>query len=97
VPTIRNVDARPGKGWPKAYMHNGALKSLKEVVHFYNTRDVGTWPPPEVERNVNDELLNGKKLGALGLSEEEEDAIVAFMKTLTDEKVAKAPTGFTGK
>lgn len=97
VPTIRNVDARPGKGFPKAYMHNGALKSLKEVVHFYNTRDVGAWPPPEVASNVNEELLNGKPLGELGLDEEEEDAIVAFMKTLTDEEVAKPPTGFTGK
>jgi len=24
----------------EAYMHNGYLTSLKEVVHFYNTRDV---------------------------------------------------------
>lgn len=97
VPTIRNVDARPGKGFPKAYMHNGALKSLKEVVHFYNTRDIGTWPPPEVNRNVNREKFEGEPLGDFKLSEEEEDAIVAFMKTLSDEKVAKQPTGFTGK
>lgn len=99
VPTVRNVDARLGKGWPKAYMHNGALKSLKEVVHFYNTRDVPeeNWAPPEVAQNVNTELLAGKPLGNLGLSDAEEDAIVAFMKTLTDEKVAKQPTGFTGK
>ena len=27
-----------GKGLPKAYMHNGVFKSLKQVVHFYNTR-----------------------------------------------------------
>ena len=24
----------------KAYMHNGVFKSLKEVVNFYNTRDI---------------------------------------------------------
>ena len=73
-------------------MHNGYLKSLKEVVHFYNTRDslgscktannsgekVNCWPPPEVTRNVN------KTIGRLGLSEREEDQIVAFLKTLTD-------------
>jgi len=79
VPTLRNVDKRPGNGFTKAYLHNGVFKSLKEVVHFYNTRDVETWPPPEVAANVNTE-----ELGNLGLTEDEEDAIVAFMKTLSD-------------
>jgi cytochrome c peroxidase len=79
VPTLRNVDKRPGNGFTKAYMHNGVFKSLKEVVHFYNTRDVGMWPPPEVAENVNTE-----ELGDLGLTDEEEDAIVAFMGTLSD-------------
>ncbi len=79
VPTLRNVDKRPGNGFPKAYMHNGVFKSLKEVVHFYNTRDVEDWPPPEVPENVNTD-----ELGDLGLTDEEEDAIVAFMQTLSD-------------
>jgi cytochrome c peroxidase len=79
VPTLRNVDKRPGKGFPKAFMHNGALKSLEEVVHFYNTRDVEDWPPPEVPENVNTD-----ELGDLGLTPEEEAAIVEFMKTLSD-------------
>ena len=30
----------PRPNFVKAYMHNGYFKSLKEVVHFYNTRDV---------------------------------------------------------
>ncbi|KPL21654.1 MAG: cytochrome C [Phycisphaerae bacterium SM1_79] len=79
VPTLRNVDKRPGKKFPKAYMHNGVFKSLEEVVHFYNTRDVEDWPPPEVPENVNRD-----ELGDLGLTPEEEAAIVAFMKTLSD-------------
>lgn len=79
VPTLRNVDKRPGNGFPKAYMHNGVFKSLKEVVHFYNTRDVEDWPPPEVSDNVNTD-----ELGDLGLTDEEENAIVAFLKTLSD-------------
>lgn len=79
VPTLRNVDKRPGQLFPKAYMHNGALKSLKDVVHFYNTRDVADWPPPEVLENVNTD-----ELGDLGLTDAEEDAIVAFMATLSD-------------
>jgi cytochrome c peroxidase len=97
TPTVRNVDARPGQGWPKAYMHNGALKSLEEVVRFYNTRDVvgAGWPPPEVEVNVNTELFGGKPLGNFDLTEDEEAAIVAFLKTLTDRnlKKIKAPSG----
>lgn len=81
VPTLRNVDKRPGNGFPKAYMHNGVFKSLKEVVHFYNTRDVASanWPPPEVAVNVNT-----SELGNLGLTDAEENAIVAFMQTLSD-------------
>jgi len=79
VPTLRNVDKRPGIGFTKAYMHNGVFKSLKEVVHFYNTRDDGSWPAPEVSANVNK-----VDLGNLGLTDREENAIVTFMKTLSD-------------
>jgi cytochrome c peroxidase len=79
VPTLRNVAKAPGIAFPKAYMHNGVFKSLKEVVHFYNTRDVEDWSPPEVVENVNQD-----ELGDLGLTPEEEDAIVAFMMTLSD-------------
>jgi cytochrome c peroxidase len=79
VPTVRNVDRRPNKDFPKAYMHNGVFKSLKEAVHFYNTRDTEKWPPPEVPQNVNTE-----EIGDLGLTEAEENAIVLFMQTLSD-------------
>jgi cytochrome c peroxidase len=85
VPTLRNVDRRPDPTFPKAYLHNGALKSLKEVVHFYNTRDVEMWPAPEVAENVNVD-----ELGDLGLTDAEEDAIVAFMGTLSDGYVPMA-------
>jgi cytochrome c peroxidase len=93
VPTLRNVDKRPSSDFVKAYGHNGYFKSLKEIVRFYNTRDVlgrcetmsepkpGTncWPAPEVPANLNTE-----ELGNLGLTEDEEDAIVAFLRTLSD-------------
>ncbi len=79
VPTLRNVDMRPDPGFVKAYGHNGFFKSLEGIVHFYNTRDVETWPDPEVPDNVNSD-----ELGDLGLTTDEEAAIVAFMKTLTD-------------
>ena len=92
VPTLRNVDMRPTPAFVKAYMHNGYFKTLKEVVHFYNTRDVlrrcvandpgeklTCWPTPEYSTNINK-----RQLGDLKLSGQEEDAIVAFLKTLTD-------------
>jgi cytochrome c peroxidase len=81
IPTLRNIDKRPGNGFKRAYLHNGFFTSLKEVVHFYNTRDVegNNWPPPEVEENIN-----RIDMGNLGLTDDEEDAIVAFMATLSD-------------
>lgn len=80
VPTLRNVDLRPGNSFTKAYMHNGVFKSLNEVVDFYNTRDVDPkWPDPEYPFNVNTD-----ELGDLGLTKAEVNAIVAFMKTLSD-------------
>jgi cytochrome c peroxidase len=73
VPTLRNVAVTA------PYMHNGIFKTLRQVVAFYNTRDVGPWPAPEVSENVNRE-----ELGNLGLTEQEVDDIVAFLHALTD-------------
>lgn len=86
VPTLRNVDLRPDKKFVKAYSHNGYFKSLKEIVHFYNTRDVpgAGWPAPEVAANINK-----AEMGNLGLNRGEELAIVAFLKTLSDGYVSK--------
>ena len=79
VPTLRNVAKGPSEEFQKAYLHNGVFKSLMEVVHFYNTRDVEDWPEPEVADNVNTD-----ELGDLGLSKKEETLIVMFMQTLSD-------------
>jgi len=90
VPTLRNVDKRPSNDFIKAYTHNGVFKSLKEVVHFYNTRDIASWPPPEVAENVNT-----SQLGNLGLTENEEDAIVTFLQTLSDGFTNDVPVELT--
>src|SRR6202030_2012037 len=86
----------PGPYFQKEFFHNGYIKSLKQLVHFYNTRDVypfnvtsgncpaGTiekvncWPMPEVKNNID--MTTGK----LGLTDKEENQIVAFLQTLTD-------------
>lgn len=82
VPTLRNVAKKPYPGFVKSYLHNGAFKSLKEVVHFYNVRgkELDEFPPPDVN-----ETVNTTELGNLGLSSSEEDDLVAFLETLTDE------------
>jgi cytochrome c peroxidase len=86
----------PGPYFQKEFFHNGYIKSLKQLVHFYNTRDVfpfavtsgncpaGTtekvtcWPEPEVPNNVD------MTVGSLGLTDTEENQIVAFLQTLSD-------------
>src|ERR1035437_2894115 len=80
IPTLRNVDKRPNTSFVKAYGHNGYFKSLQDIVHFYNTRDVtgAGWPAPEYTANMTSEV------GNLGLTTTEEEAIVVFLKTLSD-------------
>jgi cytochrome c peroxidase len=86
----------PGPYFQKEFFHNGYIKSLKQLVHFYNTRDlygypvtsghcprgktekVDCWPMPEVSDNID------MTLGNLGLTDQEENQIVAFLETLTD-------------
>src|ERR1700693_1903928 len=94
--TARNVGKVPYAGFVKAYMHNGYLLSLKEVVHFYNTRDAypgafvnGECRPGTVEK-VNcwpppeDPNNENMTIGKLGLTSAEENDLVAFLETLTD-------------
>jgi cytochrome c peroxidase len=87
----------PGPYFQKEFFHNGYIKSLKQLVHFYNTRDVyqmtgvtsghcptGTvervtcWPEAEVPATMD------MTVGKLGLTDTEENQIVAFLLTLTD-------------
>jgi cytochrome c peroxidase len=104
-PLCRTTDAGQGRYFQKEFFHNGYIKSLKQLVHFYNTRDsvpnpngfttyafpvtsgncpagtverVTCWPQPEVPNNID------LTTGALGLTDLEEDQIVAFLQTLTD-------------
>ena len=75
VPTLRNISISA------PYFHNGSLKTLKEVIHFYNVRDLNTgeFAPPEYNQNINIE-----ELGNLKLSTVEETQLEKFLNTLTD-------------
>jgi cytochrome c peroxidase len=96
APTQCPTTEAPGPYFQKEFFHNGYIKSLKQLVHFYNTRDLlsfpvtsghcppGTvervtcWPMPEVSNNLD------MTTGDLGLTDLEENQIVAFLQTLTD-------------
>ena len=64
APSLRNVDKRPYPGFVKAYMHNGVFKSLKDVVHFYNSRNLTTVPGEVIDFTKPDPYagLKGKPL-----------------------------------
>ena len=85
VPTLRNVAVTA------PYMHNGVFKDLKTVVEFYDkynnkNRDINLetgkiWDEPEVK-----DTISLKELKAKELSDRKVEALVAFMKLLTDKK-----------
>jgi cytochrome c peroxidase len=146
TPTVRNVDKRPALNFVKAYMHNGVFKSLKQVVHFYNTRNLTTanlpltgqfatnpinltnpttytqslagrtplWGPPEVLDPSSNLVMKFQgfvtinnpmgmppsakggtgQVGNLGLTDSEENDLVAFLRILTDGFTDPNPISF---
>jgi cytochrome c peroxidase len=78
TPGLRNI------ALTAPYMHNGGMRTLKEVVDFYNRG--GDFH----EQNIND--LDAD-IENLNLSESEKQDLVAFMEGLTDDRVLyeKAP------
>lgn len=85
VPTLRNVAVTA------PYMHNGVFKDLKTVVEFYdkyNNKDRNIdpetnkpWDEAEVKDNISLQELKANKL-----TDRKVEALVAFMKLLTDKK-----------
>lgn len=65
-------------------MHNGGLLTLRQMIDFYNRG--GDFHEQNID-NLDPDIQN------LGLNETEKEALVAFMKALTDERVRydKAP------
>ncbi len=79
VPTLRNIaNTAP-------YMHNGVLKTLKEVIEFYNGSidfvGLGIDGAAEVSANISD---GGQYNNGLGLSPQDIADLEAFMRTLSD-------------
>ncbi len=84
VPSLRNV------ALTAPYLHNGTIGTLKEVMEFYNKRDL------EPERwGVTDypETVNHEDMGDLGLTDQEVDDLVALMEAFTDRNLLELKEG----
>lgn len=87
VPTLRNV-AVTGP-----YMHNGVFQDLRTTILFYDKFNNSTrklnpetgqpWQAPEVNKNL---ALEEEEFDAPALTDKEVDALVAFLKALTDQR-----------
>jgi cytochrome c peroxidase len=112
VPPQCPTTEAPGPYFQKEFFHNGYIKSLKQLVHFYNTRDVfpfpgvtsGNCPAGKTEKVdcwPESEVPNNidMTVGNLMLSDTEENQIVAFLGTLSDGFTTPYPdiNTFTGQ
>ncbi|MCX6152036.1 MAG: T9SS type A sorting domain-containing protein, partial [Ignavibacteriales bacterium] len=81
VPSLRNVELTG------PYFHSGSKATLKEEAIFYNAGGLF--------RNANENLNDmPPDITVLNLASSEEDAIVAFLLTLTDERVRNQSAPF---
>jgi cytochrome c peroxidase len=98
TPSLRNVAVR------ERFMHNGVFTSLRDAVRFYATRSTrpadwyGSHPvfddlPATMRGNVNvvSTPLNRRAGATPALGDDDIDAVVAFLGTLTDRRYADAP------
>jgi cytochrome c peroxidase len=95
-PQCPTTEAGSTPYFQKEFFHNGYIKSLKQLVHFYNTRDKyaynvtsGHCPAGTIEKVTCWPMPEVKSnidmtTGNLGLTDHEEDLIVIFLEALTD-------------
>lgn len=77
VPSLRNVELTA------PYMHDGRFQTLEEVLDFYSD---GVHDTPFTDPNMQFAYQGGAHLTA-----HEKEAIIAFLKTLTDHEYANNP------
>lgn len=77
VPSLRNV------ALTAPYMHDGRFGSLQSVLSFYSS---GVQQSPTLDAQLNHNGVLG-----IPLTQQEKDALIAFLKTLTDEKYINNP------
>ncbi len=76
-PTLRNIT------YTAPYMHDGRYSTLEEVINFYSE---------ELEKSATvDPLMKQLSHGGIQLNNDEKAALVAFLKTLSDEEFITNP------
>lgn len=78
APSLRNIAVRAH------FMHDGRFDSLEEVIEHYNS---GLQDHP----NLANQLQDDGEPEQLNLTQDEKDALVAFLNTLTDETFLTDP------
>lgn len=77
IPSLRNI------AFTAPYMHDGRFNDLAQVIEFYNSG---------VKQSVNlDSKMIYMHQGGAGLSKEEQNKILAFLRTLSDSAFIKNP------
>jgi cytochrome c peroxidase len=84
APSLRNI------ALTAPYMHNGAIDTLREVMEFYNKRDLELerWGPTDFPQTVNHD-----DMGNLELSEQQVTDLVALMDAFTDRSLLAMKPG----
>lgn len=77
IPTLRNI-ALTGP-----YMHDGRYSSLEEVVDHYSSNI-------KLHENLDDKFVEAGQVKLLNLDDQDKAALVAFLKTLTDNEFVEA-------
>lgn len=73
IPSLRNVEITG------PYMHDGRFENLDQVIDHYSR---GVQPHPHLDKNLM--VTGGSAPVRLNFNQEEKDALVAFLRTLTD-------------
>ena len=86
-PTLRNITLTA------PYFHDGSMSTLREVIEFYNARDLEPrrWGPTDFPATVNRE-----DFGNLGLTPAEIDDLLALMDAFTDRSLLRMKTSSAG-
>jgi cytochrome c peroxidase len=82
VPSLRNISLTA------PYMHDGRFASLRDVINHYNN---GVVAHQNLDQRLTDSWSTGGNPRKLGLTENEINNLIEFLKTTTDNALVTAP------
>jgi cytochrome c peroxidase len=80
TPTLRYLE------YTAPYMHNGVFFELEEVIDFYNEGG-----GEDVIKKAFGHSTKTKLLKPLGLDDEEKEALIAFLRSLSGDEITMTP------